>query len=55
LISLLRVAALAAAQNNSENEMVIEIHRAMGADFRNQWRPILLSGEALQRLAEKAL
>jgi len=36
------------------NEKAIELYRAMGAEFRDQWRPVLLSGEALLRLAEKA-
>ena len=36
------------------NEKAIELYRAMGGEFRDQWRPVLLSGEALLRLAEKA-
>jgi GNAT superfamily N-acetyltransferase len=36
------------------NEKAIEFYRAMGAEFRDQWRSVLLSGEALQRLGEKA-
>jgi len=37
------------------NEKAIELYEALGADFRDRWRPVLLSGEALRRLAEKAL
>lgn len=36
------------------NEKAIELYKALGADFRDQWRPVLLIGEALQRLAETA-
>jgi GNAT superfamily N-acetyltransferase len=37
------------------NEKAIELYKALGAEFRDQWRPVLLHGEALRRLAEKAL
>jgi GNAT superfamily N-acetyltransferase len=37
------------------NEKATELYKQMGAVFRDQWRPVLLSGEALRRLAEKAL
>ena len=37
------------------NEKAIEVYKALGAEFRDQWRPVMLSGEALRRLAEKAL
>jgi len=37
------------------NENAIELYKAMGAEFRDCWRPVLLSGEALRRLAEKTL
>jgi GNAT superfamily N-acetyltransferase len=37
------------------NENAIKIYKALGAEFRDQWRPVLLSGEALQKLAKKAL
>lgn len=37
------------------NEKAIELYKAMGGEFRDQWRPVLLTGEALLRLAEKAL
>ena len=36
------------------NEKAIELYKALGAEFRDWWRPVLLSGEALERLAEKA-
>ncbi|HET6175764.1 MAG TPA: GNAT family N-acetyltransferase [Candidatus Sulfotelmatobacter sp.] len=37
------------------NEKAIELYKVLGAEFRDQWRPVLLTGEALHRLAEKAL
>jgi TfoX/Sxy family transcriptional regulator of competence genes len=37
------------------NEKAIEVYKALGAEFRDQWRSMMLSGEALRRLAEKAL
>jgi hypothetical protein len=37
------------------NEKAIEMYKAMGAEFRDQWRLALLSGEALRRLAQHAL
>ena len=37
------------------NENAIGMYKAMGGEFRDQWRPVLLTGEALQRMAEKAL
>lgn len=36
------------------NEQAIEIYKAMGAEFRDQWRPVLLWGDALRRLAANA-
>lgn len=36
------------------NERAIEMYKAIGAEFRDQWRPVLLVGEALERLAVKA-
>lgn len=36
------------------NEKAIALYKAMGGEFRDQWRPVLLTGEALRRLAEKA-
>ena len=32
----------------------IELYKALGAEFRDQWRPVLLTGESLQRLARLA-
>jgi GNAT superfamily N-acetyltransferase len=37
------------------NEKAIAVYKALGAEFRDQWRPVMLNGEALRRLAEKAL
>jgi hypothetical protein len=36
------------------NEKAIELYKQMGATFRDQWRPVLLTDEALRLLAEKA-
>ena len=33
------------------NEKAIELYKALGAEFRDQWRPVLLTGEPLKRLA----
>ena len=35
------------------NEKAIALYKALGAEFRDQWRPVLLTGEPLQRLAEQ--
>jgi GNAT superfamily N-acetyltransferase len=35
------------------NEKAIAMYKALGAEFRDQWRPVLLTGEPLQRLAEQ--
>jgi GNAT superfamily N-acetyltransferase len=37
------------------NEKAIELYKALGAEFRDQWRPVMLSGDKLRKLAEKAL
>jgi GNAT superfamily N-acetyltransferase len=37
------------------NEKAIEMYKSLGAGFRDQWRPVLLTGDGLRRLAEKAL
>jgi GNAT superfamily N-acetyltransferase len=37
------------------NKNAIDLYRQLGATFRDQWRPVLLAGEALHKLAEKAL
>lgn len=34
------------------NEKAIEFYKSFGAEFRDQWRPVMLSGEALQRAAK---
>lgn len=33
------------------NANAIEWYKALGAEFRDQWRPVLLTGDALKRLA----
>jgi GNAT superfamily N-acetyltransferase len=35
------------------NEKAIALYKALGAEFRDQWRPVLLTGEPLHRLAEQ--
>jgi GNAT superfamily N-acetyltransferase len=35
------------------NEKAIEFYKSLGAKFCDQWRPVLLADQALQRLAEK--
>jgi GNAT superfamily N-acetyltransferase len=34
------------------NRRAIELYKALGAEFPDQWRRVMLSGEALQKLAE---
>ena len=36
------------------NSKAIDLYKQLGATFRDQWRPVLLTGEALRELAEKA-
>src|SRR5215471_9038430 len=36
------------------NQKAIDLYTALGAEFRDQWRPVLLSGESLQKLAEQS-
>lgn len=36
------------------NEKAIEFYKSLGAEFRDGWRPVMLSGDALRRAAEKA-
>lgn len=36
------------------NEKAIEMYKSLGGEFRDQWRPVLLTDGALRRLAEKA-
>ena len=35
------------------NEKAIQFYQQLGATFRDQWRPLLLAGDALRRLPEK--
>jgi GNAT superfamily N-acetyltransferase len=35
------------------NMKAIELYKALGAEFRDQWRPVLLTGESLHRLAQQ--
>ena len=37
------------------NQPAIDLYEKLGARFLDQWRSVLLAGEALQRLAESAL
>jgi GNAT superfamily N-acetyltransferase len=36
------------------NKNAIDLYKQLGAVFRDQWRRVLLAGEAMDRLAEKA-
>jgi GNAT superfamily N-acetyltransferase len=36
------------------NERAIEMYKALGAEFRDEWRSVLLTGQPLLQLAEKA-
>jgi GNAT superfamily N-acetyltransferase len=36
------------------NQKAIDFYTTLGAEFRDQWRPVLLTGNALKQLAEKA-
>ncbi len=35
------------------NKKAIDLYQSLGAEFRDQWRSVLLADDALQRLAEK--
>jgi GNAT superfamily N-acetyltransferase len=35
------------------NKNAIELYQSLGAEFRDEWRQALLTGEALQRLSQK--
>jgi len=37
------------------NEKAIALYKALGAEFRDRWRPAFLTDEALRRLAERAV
>jgi GNAT superfamily N-acetyltransferase len=34
------------------NQKAIELYKALGAEFPDQWRRVMLSGEELRKLAE---
>lgn len=36
------------------NEKAIELYKSLGAEFRDRWRPVFLTEDALRQLAEKA-
>ena len=36
------------------NQKAIDLYKTLGAEFRDQWRPVLLTGEAMHRLAAKS-
>ena len=36
------------------NEPAIEFYKSLGAEFRDEWRPVLLTDDALRRLADRA-
>lgn len=36
------------------NEPAIELYKALGAEFQDQWRPVLLTGQPLLQLAGKS-
>jgi GNAT superfamily N-acetyltransferase len=36
------------------NEKAIALYKSLGAEFRDRWRPVALTDDALRRLADKA-
>ena len=36
------------------NQPAVELYKAMGGQFMEEWRSVLLTGDALQKLADKA-
>jgi GNAT superfamily N-acetyltransferase len=58
---LSRVARIAAGESRKFvrwevlewNQPAIEMYKALGADFLDDWRSVLLSGDGLKKLAEK--
>lgn len=36
------------------NEAAIEFYKSVGVEFRDRWRPVLLTDDALRKLAEQA-
>jgi GNAT superfamily N-acetyltransferase len=37
------------------NKSAIDLYQHLGATFRDQWRPVLLAGEPLRKLADRGL
>jgi len=37
------------------NQGAIDLYKSLGAEFRDQWRSVLLKNDALRRLAEKTV
>jgi GNAT superfamily N-acetyltransferase len=37
------------------NQSAVDLYKSLGAEFRDQWRSVLLADDALRRLAEKAV
>ncbi len=61
-MALLRAVARLAMQENccamrwevlDWNENAIKLYKSLGAEFRDQWQSVLLTDDALRRLAEK--
>jgi GNAT superfamily N-acetyltransferase len=61
-VALLAAVARAALQDNccamrwevlDWNQKAIDLYKALGAEFRDRWRSVLLTDEALRRLAQK--
>jgi GNAT superfamily N-acetyltransferase len=61
-VALLSTVAKIAVQENRRamrwevldwNENAIALYKSLGAEFRNQWKSVLLTDDALLRLAEK--
>jgi hypothetical protein len=56
-----RVASIAQQENRTFikwavldwNQPAIDMYKALGADFMDDWRTAMLEGEGLRRLAEK--
>ncbi len=36
------------------NQPAIDMYKALGAEFMDEWRSVFLTGDGLRRLAEKA-
>ncbi len=36
------------------NQKAIDLYKSLGAEFRDQWRPVMLTDDALRQLAKKA-